>query len=149
MPIMQYINEKCNYPLILDIFPAAVNKKAQSDIYEDDGETNNYKADIFVKRSVQCPSFKNRIEIIYGEKTENGYTPENRNMIYQIHLKKAPVSVSVSDKKIKSFRLKSDTDWSTVKMETAEWNWNKENGTLTVCIPSEIKNEKITVQTGK
>ncbi len=94
---MQYINEKSDYPLILDIFPAAVNKKAQSDIYEDDGETNNYKEDVFIKRSVQCPSYKDRIEIIYSEKIENGYAPENRNMIYQIHLKEAlPVSVSVS-----------------------------------------------------
>ncbi len=149
MPIMQYINEKSDYPLILDIFPAAVNKKAQSDIYEDDGETNNYKEDVFIKRSVQCPSFKDKIEIIYSEKIENGYIPENRNLIYQVHLKEAPVSVSVSGKKLKSFRLKSDTDWLTVKMETAEWNWNRENGTLTVCIPSEIRNEKITVQTAK
>lgn len=149
MPIMQYINEKSDYPLIIDIFPTVVNKKAQSDIYEDDGETNNYKADIFVKRSVQCPSFKDRIEIIYSEKTDNGYTPENRNLIYQVHLKEAPVSVLLSDKNIRSFRLKPGTDWLTVKMETAEWNWNNENGTLTVCIPSEIRNEKITVQTGK
>jgi alpha-glucosidase len=149
MPIIQYINEKTDYLLIIDIFPAAVNKKSQSDIYEDDGETNNYKADIFVKRSVQCPSFKDRIEIIYSEKAENGYTPEKRNLVYQIHMKEAPVSVSIADKKLKSFRLKPGNDWLTVKMETAEWNWNKENNTLTVCMPSEIRDEKITIHTGK
>lgn len=145
MPVMQYINEKQDYSLILEIFPAATNKKAQFEIYEDDGETNNYKLDVFVKRSVQCMSKKDLMEIIYSEKAMNGFQPENRNMIYQIHLKEAPGEVMLSDKKIKSVKHKSGTDWLSVKMEKVEWNWNKENRTLTICVPSAMRNEKITI----
>jgi len=149
MPVMQYINQKPDYPLIVEIFPAGINKNAQFVIYEDDGETNNYRQDVFVKRSVECLSKKDMMEIVCSEKATNSFQPANRDMIYQVHLKEAPGLVLLSDKKMKSFKLKSDTDWLSEKIGKAGWNWNKGNGILTICVPSALQNEKIIVRTEK
>lgn len=35
MPVMQFINEKTDHPLIIHIFPETVNKKATVAVYED------------------------------------------------------------------------------------------------------------------
>jgi len=149
MPVMQYINQKSDYPLIMEIFPAGINKNAQFGIYEDDGETNNYKQDVLVKRSVECLSKKDMLEIVYSEKAENDFQPVKRNLIYQVHLKGTPTAVLLSGNKTKSFKLKSDTDWLSEKIDKAGWNWNKENCLLTICVPSTSQSDKITVQTRK
>jgi len=148
MPVMQYINEKADHPLILEIFPATVNKNAESEIYEDDGETNNYKQDVFVKRSVECLSKKNMMEITYSEKAENNFQTVKRDIVYQIYLKETPTAVLRSGTKTKSFKMKSETDWLSAKTDKkVEWNWNKLNGLLTIYVPSALQNEKITVLT--
>jgi len=149
MPVMNYISEKPEYPLILEIFPAAVNKKTEFEVYEDDGETNNYKQNVFVKRTIQCASKKEQLEIGYTEKAENNFQPKSRNLIYSLHLKEIPTAVLFAGKKLKPIKIKSDTDWLLVEMANAGWSWNKQNGTLTICVPLDLRNDKIIVQTDK
>jgi alpha-glucosidase len=149
MPVMQYIGENTNYPLILDVFPASTNRKAQFEIYEDDGETNNYKQNIYAKRLVQCQSKKELLEINYTEKSENNYQMVERDLIFQLHLNTVPEAVLFSDKKVRSSKVKSETNWSLEKINKFGWSWNNKNGILTIFVPSALRNEKIIVQTGK
>jgi alpha-glucosidase len=146
MPVMNYIGEKSDYPLILDVFPAKVNKKAKVEIYEDDGETNNYKRNVYVKRLVQCESKIDQMEIGYNEKVENNFEFKNRDLIYKLHLKDAPSGVLLSDKKMKPFKVKTEPIGNSIKIELASWNWDKESGILTIYVPATLKNEKLVIE---
>jgi len=136
MPVMQYINEYPDYPLILEVFPASVNKTAQFEVYEDDGETNDYKRDAFVKRHIQCSSKKEGFEIIYQESIENQYQPKSRTLIYNIHLEQKPASVTLSGKKIKPVKQVNIEDWNSDKNNQVRWRWNQTNSVCTIRVPS-------------
>jgi alpha-glucosidase len=144
MPVMNYIGEKPDYPLVLEVYPAPVNKKAQFEIYEDDGETNNYKQNVFSKCTVQCLSKKDQLELAFSDKAENNFQPTSRNLIFNLYLKEAPTKVLLSEMELKKFKMK--TGWSLEKMDSAMWYWNKERGILTIYVPSILKNEKLVIE---
>lgn len=126
MPVMQYIREKKNAPVWFEVFPAAEGRSATFQLYEDDGETNNYKKDVCSKTEVKCVSGKEEWKVSVLRRDENGRKPETgRNIGIKIHLEKAPESVVLNSVKLKQTGLdKLEKSW----YETADkavWNWDK------------------------
>ena len=146
MPVMQFIGEMPSYPLLLEVFPAGINKKASFDIYEDDGETNNYKADVFVTRNVQCLTKRSGMEISYREAASSGFQAEKRNLVYRIHMDKQPASVLLGGQKLKTFKLKKDDELISGNIEKAAWSWDEDAGTCFIRIPENRRNDKVIIE---
>lgn len=146
MPVMQFIGERPSYPLLLEVFPAGINKKASFDIYEDDGETNNYKFDVFVMRNVRCVTKRSGMEISYKEVASTGFQAQKRNLVYRIHMNKKPASVLLGEQKLKTFKIKKDEEILPENIEKAAWSWDEGAGTCLIRIPDNRRNEKITIE---
>lgn len=146
MPIMQYITEIPNYQLILDIFPASTNRKACFDIYEDDGETNNYKKDIYAIRSIICISNKDNYEINYSERVKNGFKLLNRDLIYKIYLDNLPSKVLISDKKLKRGKFIIDKHLNQPNLQKESWSWDEVNNACIIVVPFNQASHKITIE---
>lgn len=146
MPVVQYIGENPDYPLIASIFPPSINNVAEFTVYEDDGETNNYKRDVFMKRNIVCKTSRKDYQISYSDTVSNGYVADKRNRIYKIYLNEKPSQVHLGDNKMKKLRG-SKTQVSQEKdFGRAGWSWNKEQGFCLIQIPKHMKNENIIIK---
>lgn len=96
MPVMQYIHEDPGYPLTYEVFPARVNRTASFEIYEDDGETNDYKRDVYLKRIFQCKTTRAGFEITLDTKSQNGYKTSERKSIIHLYTNKEPGGVTTA-----------------------------------------------------
>ncbi len=146
MPVMQFIGEKADYPLLLSVFPAAINKSAKFEVYEDDGETNNYKSDIFVKRKVQCLTKRTGLEIGFKAIDSNGFKARSRDLVYQVYMERKPTSVHLSDKKLKTFKVKKSEHILPDTIEKAEWSWDEVSGACLIRIPASLVGEPIVIE---
>ncbi|MCK9207300.1 MAG: glycoside hydrolase family 31 protein [Salinivirgaceae bacterium] len=146
MPVMQFINQNPDYSLILDIFPASTNKKAQFDIYEDDGETNNYKKDVFVKRQITCKTNLTDYEINYRVAVENNFNEIPRIVIYKIHLKNKPIDITLEDQKIKPSKVVNLRKWMEEPINKLDWNWDIKTRICYIRAPSTSKNHTIKIK---
>jgi alpha-glucosidase len=140
MPIMQYIHEKPDYPLIVKIFPPTIDKKASFELYEDDGETNNYKKDIYSQTTFSCATRQKSYTINISERVERNYSPaENRSIILEISMKSKPESVLLDGIKIK-FKANRENQMDTFPLNA--WIWDKEQEICSVKIRGE-GNQKV------
>jgi len=126
MPVQQYIGENKNSVVWFNVFPAADGRSAAFTLYEDDGETNDYKKDIYGKTGITCISAKDELNIDITTENENGWNSnKNSNFGIKIHLDKAPESISIDAKKLKQIgndKLEKLTDSNT---EKPVWSWDK------------------------
>jgi len=125
VPVMQYINEYPNYPLILEVFPAATRRKASFVVYEDNGETNDYKKDEYIKREFLCKSKTDGYEISYKENAENGFQAVSRDLVYKLQLKDKPSAVRLAGKKLKAVRQHGMEKLLSEPIARSQWNWDK------------------------
>ncbi|MDO9258123.1 MAG: glycoside hydrolase family 31 protein [Bacteroidales bacterium] len=130
MPVMQYIGEKKNAPVWLEVFPAVAGRSATFTLYEDDGETNNYKKDSCRRTEVKCKSTKEAWNFSIQQQGERVRTPEaNRNFGVKIHLDQAPKAISIKSTKLKPVSLeKLEKSWYEIT-EKAVWSWDKTTNT--------------------
>ncbi|RUT79061.1 DUF4968 domain-containing protein [Ancylomarina longa] len=138
MPVMQYINEDPNYPLFLDVFPAATNRKASLRVYEDDGISNDYKRDVFAERLIKCKSLKNQYEISYQLQVHNSFIPIKRDLLIRLHSEQKPKEVLLDSKKLKSFRLNKFGVIDFGKQNKAGWAWDDGKEQCMIVIPKNI-----------
>ena len=136
MPVQQYIGEHKNAPLWFEIFPAVEGHTASFTLYEDDGETNNYKKDSCSKTDVKCISAKNawNLGIMYYNESSNN--PEkHRNIGIKIHLDQAPKAISLNSIKLKLISFeKLEKSWSEIS-EKVVWAWDKTTNTCWIKLP--------------
>ena len=130
MPVVQYIGEKKNAPVWFEVFPGAEGRSAAFQLYEDDGETNNYKKDICTKTDVKCLSAKEEWKISILRRNENGQKTEpDRNFGIKIHLERAPKSVVLNSVNLKQTGLdKLQRSWFEIA-DNALWSWDKQSNT--------------------
>jgi alpha-glucosidase len=130
MPVMQYIGEKKNAPVWFEVFPAVEGRAATFTLYEDDGETNNYKKDSCSKTETKCVTAKETWNLSIIRRGENGHNPAiTRNIGIKIHLEKAPQSIVVNSAKLKSTSLENlEKGWYEIS-EKAVWSWDKPTNT--------------------
>lgn len=146
MPVMQFIGQRADYPLLISVFPADINKKASFKIYEDDGETNNYQSDVFVIREIVCLTKRTEFEISYKEDASNGFIAQSRNLVYKVHMDKKPSSIQLAGKKLKTFKFKNGEGILPENIENAEWNWDDTEGACFIRIPAALVNEKMVIE---
>jgi alpha-glucosidase len=130
MPVMQYIGEKKNAPVWFEVFPASAGQSATFTLYEDDGETNNYKKDSCRRTEVKCKTLKEAWNLSIQYQGERGsYTEADRNFGIRIHLDQAPQSITIKSAKLKSVSFeKLDKSWYEIS-EKAVWSWDKTTNT--------------------
>jgi alpha-glucosidase len=133
MNVQQYIGEKKNEPVWFHIYPATDGRTADFSLYEDDGETNDYKKNIFGKTEIKCLSAKDELNIGIETKNENGWNQKIiRKFGIKIHLDQAPKSISIGTDKLKQVgpdKLERTTE-STI--EKAVWSWDKQTRTCRI-----------------
>ena len=130
MPVQQYIGEIKNIPVWFNIYPAPEGKITSFRLYEDDGETNNYKKDIYGTTSIQCLTQNKAFEISITSENRNGWKIIERNEGIKINMKNSPKNVMFNGKRIKSIKIKDlSNNWYQFS-EKPIWSWDKTNQTL-------------------
>ncbi|GET25219.1 glycoside hydrolase family 31 protein [Prolixibacter sp. NT017] len=145
MPVMQYIQQEPHYPLILHVYPASVNKRASFSIYEDDGQSNDYKRNIFAERQLVCSTTREAYTINYSLKVENGYHITPRELVYRLYLNEAPHSILTQSGKMKKVK----EAWNSSEKHASKrslWSWDKETRVCTIYIPANQEVEHITIE---
>ena len=109
MPVMQYVGEIDNAVMIFEIFPST-RKKSTFELYEDDGQTNDYKKGAFSKTLIAVEGHGDKYTVVINEPMGRNFTSGKRNYQLDIHLQQKPKTVMVNGakiRKIKSEKLKS------------------------------------------
>lgn len=145
MPVSQYIGEHPNYPLILDVFPAGINHKASFTVYEDDGESNDYKRDICGKREIVCSTHANGYDISTDMQILNGFVPMERTKIFYVHCNQKPKRVFLDAKKMKTFRYNDSLIPTFTSVEKTRWAWDAKRKVCVVVIPTQSLFSKISI----
>lgn len=128
MPVMQYIHEKKNYPLFIKIFPATGSQSISFNLYEDDGETNNYKKDICATTTFTCQTTKDGYEITIGTRKENGYSLQGkRNIVLEIPNVSRPKNIIVNNIKLKTNSENKLLNSVDSDFEKNVWSWDKDS----------------------
>src|SRR5699024_2662432 len=87
MPVMQYIHQDLNYPIILDVYPHSNPGKATFELYEDDGLTYNYEQNKSSRTTFNVNTIKDGWQVEVGARDAEGYTPPSpRNLVFKIYL---------------------------------------------------------------
>ncbi|WP_187263757.1 glycoside hydrolase family 31 protein [Pontibacter beigongshangensis] len=146
MPVMQYIHEQPVYPVSLEIFPAVQNQQATFALYEDDGETNDYKKSIYSKTRFSCATTKEGYDVKVHGREENGYkVPGSRNYVLKLHLEQKPKSVLLNGKKVKTVKQAELQKSTEADMKSLLWSWNKESGVCSIKVPDTGKEVQVLV----
>lgn len=96
MPVMQYIHQDTNYPVILDVYPYPDHGQSKFELYEDDGLTYNYEQDESSRTTFSVSTLKDGLKIEVGARRAKGYTPPSpRNLIFKIHIPEPRKGLSV------------------------------------------------------
>ncbi len=143
MPVMQYIHEKENYPVILKIFPPEIGQQASFELYEDDGETNDYKKDIFSRSVFTCSHDQKGSTVNIAKRLDQGYcSPENRHLIFEIAVDSKPQSVLLDGETIPVQAEKKKTVDSD---QGNAWRWDGNRQICIITIPDNAASKEIRV----
>lgn len=91
-PVMRYIGEKQPDVITLDIYPG---EHAETELYEDDGKSLDYQQGQFAITKISANA--GRIDI---QRPAGGFTPPAHRYLLNIHLQRAPASVSENGKPV-------------------------------------------------
>jgi len=144
IPVQQFIGENKNGPVLFNIFPAAEGHTALFTLYEDDGETNDYKKDIFRKTEINCISSKNQLDIGIEIENKNEYKSGiPKSFGIKIHLEQAPETITIDSKKMQQIK---SSKMPVSESENAFWTWNKITKTCQISWPESEKSTKIIIK---
>jgi len=132
-PIMPYIGALKNAPIILEIFPS--DKMNQFELYEDDGETNNYKNDDFSVTRIESQETENRLTVVISAPQQQNFKTEERNFFLKIHVSDSPKNVEVNGIKIMSSDSSKVSDNTNTVFKQTSYFYDKDNQVLNIRIP--------------
>lgn len=144
MPVMQYIHEKRNYPITLKLY-LSTTQSATFELYEDDGETNNYKQNISSKTTITSRDKADHVDISLSDRLENGYKPDQRNFIIEMTMTKKPKSISIADVKLKSTNATGIQKDVNTDFSKQSWSWDNDRKICTLRIPDTGKKTEIII----
>jgi alpha-glucosidase len=139
MPVMQYIHEKQDYPLLVHIFPHYEDESATFELYEDDGENLDYLKSVFSKTKFTCTTLSTgySTEIL---PSDNGFVQSsNRNIVLKYHINTKPRSVTMDGKALKQTKETALATQLESDVSAAEWSWNEATKECWVKIPDKRK----------
>ena len=147
MTEMQYIGEKKNGPFFFEIFPATSGHTAAFTLYEDDGETNNYKTEAGCLTEVKCLSSDEALNVSLKRlEGKESHQDHNRNFVIKIHIAKDPGSVTLNSVKLKYKRVDTFQTGLDVRSEEACWSWDKLTGTCLIRLPDNSLSTEIIIK---
>lgn len=126
-PLMNYVGEKPVNPLTLDIYPSGTSSFT---LYEDDGETENYKKGDFALTTFVCIEQQNGIIIDIGEsRGEYKGRLKSRSYVLKVNQVSYPQDVKVERKAMKRYSSAED-----FKGATKGWWYNSSKNVVLVKI---------------
>ncbi len=146
MPVMQYIHERRDYPLSLQVYPANEGQRASFRMYEDDGETNDYLKDIYSATTFTCQTFSGKYQFSVSGPDAKGYSVAgNRDYIIKIFLTAKPSKVSTGSKGIplQAFNIFSGNMDKVTKQ--LSWSWDQRSGVCYIRVPANNKDTVIDI----
>ncbi len=139
MPVMQYIGQNPDYPLILKVFPPEIYNEAKFMVYEDDGDNNDYKQGSFANRNIKVFTKDNAIEIEYNDTVYQRFSAVERDLYYDVKLEKKPRRITFGKENIKKTRNNLQPG---ERIEKVKWYWDKSKQMCRIYIPKEMENHK-------
>ena len=116
MPVQQYTGENPDADIYLDVWPEE-GKTASFTLYEDDGESLDYKKGIYTERTFSC-RMDGGLVLEAGERVDHGgYSLHpRRNIVFRIRCARRPGRVTLNGRKVRP-------------------RWDRKSGTATVIMP--------------
>ena len=133
MPVMQYIHEKKDYPVVFHIFPNYEDEKTSFSLYEDEGENQDYLKDIFSKTNIICTTKATGYDIEITSEDRGFRQSDKRNFVLSILTEQKPKFVLVNGKEISFVNVDAiDIEKNTTKIQ---WSWDEKGSKLLIKIP--------------
>jgi alpha-glucosidase len=149
MPVMLYIHENKDFPLLVDIFPNYDGESAVFELYEDDGESQDYLKNIYSKTKFECVTSGNELLTTISPVDKGFIQSDKRNIVLKYYLESVPVEIMVDGKKASKTKLAAITEKVNFKASKVEWSWNEESRECTIILPDNRKEIKIKVSLAK
>jgi alpha-glucosidase len=146
MPVMQFIHENKDYPLIVHIFPNDEGENASFELYEDDGENLDYLKDICSKTKFVCSTTDRGYETIITP-TDKGFSPSaKRNFVLTYHLENKPENIWVDGKPADFQKAQPVAGQQMRNLKATEWAWDETTKECRVKIPDSRKTIQISIK---
>lgn len=153
MPVMQYIHEKPDYPVILEMYPAGdPGDEAGFELYEDDGLTYDYEKNRGSRTSFAIETTARGWDIKVADRESHGYEPPSpRSLVFKVHL---PVGKEISKveylegEKTRPLNREGLTEVMDYRADLAGWAIQQADHILYVRIPDTGKKRVIRVENG-
>lgn len=142
-PVMQYIGALDNAPMILEIFPS--DKLSQFELYEDDGETNNYKKDEFSLTTIKSKASEDYLLIEIDQPLQNVFQTPNRNFLLNIHTSSSPKNIEINGVKIKDVALNNFSENLNSSFKDLYYFYDATNQLLMIRVPDTKSNIDIKI----
>ncbi len=125
IPVMQHLEERSDYPLFVHVFPNYEDESASFELYEDDGNNQDYLKNIYSKTQFKCTTTNLGWQSTITSTDKGFRQSEKRNIILKYHLDKKPKSIAVDGKAIKDIKPEVlEKNIETVQ-KTAQWSWDE------------------------
>ena len=145
MPVMNYVEERTDYPITFELFPANVGEVASFQLYEDDGLSLQYLKGDCLQTNITCRSTAGGYSILLA-KSNNHYKQTKRMYCLRAYLAKKPHSIKTGDGvKIKRVSPKKMQVAVKEKKEQLVWCWDKDTKTCTIVFPNTQTKNAITI----
>lgn len=144
MPVMQYIGEKSDAPLLLEVFPPNERQEATFTLYEDDGLSNDYKKDVYARTTYSCKQTKTGYEFVLGKREEQGYSAsKERTTVITIYGVSKPSEVAIKGKKVKIGKTFDASSLSEVDTVSPAWYWDGVMSSVVVVLKDTGMEQKV------
>lgn len=145
IPVMQHLDERTDYPLFIHVFPNYEDENASFELYEDEGNNQDYLKDIYSKTLFSCQTKSSGWQTTITPEDKGYKQAERRNIILKYHLEKKPKSVLCVGKNIKNVKQQTIEKNIETDKKSIQWSWNEESRECWVKIPDERMSRQIEV----
>lgn len=137
MPVMQYVHERRDYPLTLQIYPASEGQQAAFQLYEDDGESTDYLKNVYSTTKFSCQTLGNKYIFKAGKPEEKGYAaPGKRDYILKMYIPARPTKVVMGGKPVAVQALNVFNPTAGKVTQQTTWTWDAKTGICYIRIPA-------------
>ncbi len=136
MPVMQYVHERRDYPLTLQVYPATEGQQASFRLYEDDGESNDYLKNVYSTTMFTCQTLNNKYVFKAGKPEEKGYAaPGRRDYVVKMYIPARPAKVTAGGKTVVVQPLNIFNAAAEKVTQQTNWSWDAKTGICYIRIP--------------
>lgn len=135
MPVMQYIHEDKNHPVVFHVFPNYEDEKASFELYEDDGVTLDYQNGVFSKTSIVCTTTNVGYDISISPNDKGFVQSKHRNYVLNVGVEAKPSNVLVNGKTIAFVPELINIDTVEKGNKAMKWTWDAKSNLCIVKMP--------------